>query len=219
MNKKHLIILCALFISSMHAQYNNKDGNRIGFFGGVNHMSVMGTNFDTKPGIGWTAGFQVRGNLYNDWSGVFGINFFESSFDIQGTNKFGGQEDVHYKMNGGQLKFLFSYNIIDNHLSFDIGPMLQFGDKLKIKKNQEEIALNNTYLVAKDIVDITKINGNIFVGVSGGIKRVKLLLNYTYGVNNFMNKLNKDEFLYQQNNGEKFKGHFGMASAQLLVNL
>jgi hypothetical protein len=38
-------------------------------------------------------------------------------------------------------------------------------------------------------------------------------------MNNFLNKLNKDDNLVAKNNGDKFKGHIGILSGQLLFNL
>jgi hypothetical protein len=74
-------------------------------------------------------------------------------------------------------------------------------------------------LKAGDIVDVTTINGNLYFGLTGGSKRVKAIIFYQYGVNNFMNKLNKDDDLKALNGGNKFKGNIGLLGGQILISL
>ena len=129
------------------------------------------------------------------------------------------QEDVKYKIMGAQIRILLSYNIILNHLSVDLGPVLQVNDVLKFNKSSASNIISGTSLQADQIVDISKINGNLYAGISGGSRRVKLVLSYQYGLNNFMNGINKKPASVIANTGKQFSGHYGIVSGQLLLNL
>ncbi|MGX7667892.1 outer membrane beta-barrel protein [Flavobacterium pedocola] len=200
------------------AQHGYRDGNRIGIYGGVTHASLFTSDFDTKPELGWAAGMQVRGNYYNDFSMIFGMQFSENNISVATTSLLQNQ-DVQYKIMGAQIRLLLSYNLVKDHVSLDFGPVLQVNDKMKFDKKFESNIVNGTALTAKDITDINKINGNIYVGVSAGNRRVRAVVNYQYGVNNILNNLNKKEEVKVLNNNHSFSGHLGILSGQVLFNL
>jgi len=217
---KKLLIVLTMFVSiTVFAQHGYRDGNRIGIYGGVNQTSLMTSDFNTKPEMGWGAGMQVRGNYYNDWSMIFGMQFFESNFSVETLSPLLQKQDVKYKLMGAQIRLLLSYNVVEDHVSIDFGPVLQVNDKLKIGKDYENNTVSGTTLTAKEITDITKINGNMYVGISAGGKRVRFVANYQYGVNNILNNLNKKEELKIKNNNSAFSGHTGVISGQILFNL
>ncbi|HSD14171.1 MAG TPA: hypothetical protein VLB74_05955 [Flavobacterium sp.] len=217
--KKLPIISLLLVALQGFAQYGYRDGNRIGIYAGVNQTSLMTSNFDAKPEMGWSAGMQVRGNYYNDFSMIFGMQFSEYNFSVATLSPTMQKEDVKYKLMNGQIRLLLSYNVVKDHVSIDLGPVLQFNDKLKLDgKYETNLLENNVNLTAKDITDITKINGNLYMGISAGNRRVRVLLNYQYGLNNILNNLNEKEELTLKNNGD-FKGHIGILTGQLLFNL
>ena len=218
MKKLHLIVL--LFTATFaFAQHGRRDGNRIGISGGISNMSMFTPNFNTSPESGWIGGFAVRGNYYNDWSAIFGMQFTESNFSVPTTNFVAQQEQVKYTLSGVQVRFLFSYNVIKNHVSVDFGPVLQVNGALKTQDKYKTNIINGTALTVEDIKDITKINGNGYLGISAGGKRVRAVVFYQYGLNNIMNNLNKKADLIVKNNGRDFKGHVGIISGQLLFNL
>jgi hypothetical protein len=109
------------------------------------------------------------------------------------------------------------------HKSYKAGNKISTSIMVKldkaIKATDENNSLTGTPLVAKDILDVTKVNGNLYIGISAGNKRVRAVAFYQYGVNNFLNHLNQNEVLLAKNLGKKFDGHLGLLSAQLLVNL
>jgi hypothetical protein len=72
-----------LITISLSAQYGYRVGNRIGFSGGVSQSTLMNSNFNTKAGIGYAGGFSVRGNYYNNWSMVYGMQFFQNSVSLE----------------------------------------------------------------------------------------------------------------------------------------
>ena len=219
--KSTFLILLIVFCSFVaKAQYGYRDGNRIGISGGVSQMSLLSSNFRAKPEMGFMGGLSVRGNYYNDFSMTFGMQFFNNNFSLETVNSSFKKEDVKYTVEGVQIRILMSYNIIEDYLAVDFGPVLQVNGKLKLEKDNEKNTFSNAPLLqAEDIVDVTTINGNLYFGIIGGSKVVKAVIFYQYGLNNFMNKLNKDEDLKALNNGNKFKGNIGLLSAQLLISL
>lgn len=214
MKKLLVVIMCSSVSFMSFAQHGRRDGNRIGISGGLTYTSLMTPNFNTKPGTGWIGGFSVRGNYYNDWSMIFGMQFMENKFSVETITK-----DVEYKLPAVQIRLLLSANLVKNHLSLDFGPVLQINDKLKINSDDENRIINGTLLTANDIIDVSKINGNIYVGLSAGGRRVRVVGFYQYGLNNFLNKLNNDELRVLQNINHKFKGNLGILSGQILFNL
>ena len=150
---------------------------------------------------------------------IFGMQFTESHFTIATKTPALQNRETPFKVMGAQIRLLLSYNLVKDHVSLDFGPVLQVSDKLKIKATDENNSLAGTPLVAKDILDVTKVNGNLYIGISAGNKRVRAVAFYQYGVNNFLNHLNQNEVLLAKNLGKKFDGHLGLLSAQLLVNL
>lgn len=215
--KKILIVVCALFSIVTVAQRGNKDSNRIGIGGGLTQMSIFTDNFNVTPQQGWTGGFHVRGNFYNDWQMSFGMFFTDSNFSVQ-TRKVVSIVDTNYKLSAVQIYIMPGYVISQNHFNIEFGPVLQINDKLVIDKEAEtNFLVDQPLLTAKDITDVTKINANIYAGINVGFTNVRLRLGYQYGVNNFFNNLNNNSKV--PNIGEKFKGNIGMASGQLTIYL
>ncbi|SFB08867.1 hypothetical protein SAMN05660845_1536 [Flavobacterium swingsii] len=218
--KKIFLVLTFIFSLTITAQHSRRDGNRIGIMGGITQTTLTTSNFASKPANGWVAGMAVRGNYYNDFSAIFGMQFFENNIIVATTKPLSlASEDVNFKTMGVQVRLLASYNLIKNHLSLDFGPVLQINDKLKINSKSELNNVTGTLLTAKEITDVTKLNGNAYVGISAGTKRIRAVVNYQYGLNNFLNNLNNNEELKLKNNNSNFKGHLGIISGQVLFNL
>lgn len=216
--KKTLVSLFCCFTLVAFAQRGYRDGNRIGIYGGINQTSLMTSNFNTKTELGWSAGMQVRGNYYNDFSMIFGMQFSENNFSVETTSPLLQKQEVKHKIMGAQIRLLLSYNVVKDHVSIDFGPVLQVNDKLKTDSKYKDNLLTGTLLTVDQIKDVTKLNGNLYFGISAGGKRVRALINYQYGVNNFLNNLNKKDELKILNGGE-FKGNLGIFTGQVLFNL
>ena len=215
--KRVLIIVCALFSIVGVAQRGHNDSNRIGISGGLTQMSIFTNNFNVTPQTGWTGGFHVRGNFYNDWQMSFGMFFTDSNFSVQ-TRKVVSIVETNYKLSAVQIYLMPGYVISQNHLNIEFGPVLQINDKLTIDKADEaNFLVDQPLLTAKDITDVSKINANIYAGINVGFTNVRLRLGYQYGLNNFFNSLNSNDKV--PNIGEKFKGNIGMASGQLTIYL
>lgn len=188
MNKKMIILL--LLISSLgFAQYGRRDSNMIGVTLGLNQFSVSTSDFESKPGTGWNVGLSMRGNFYNDWDALYGIQFSEYNFKVETLNQTLNDRETNFKLPCANITFQLSYKIIENHLSFEFGPMVQINGKLQVEKTDKD------YLIKGDeettVKDMTKINSFNFyplVGVTAGVRNVRLNVSYQYGLNNMLGK-------------------------------
>ena len=213
MKKRYFTIAFALISMASFAQYGYRDANRIGIFVGMNQFTLNTDNFEAKPETGWNAGLSIRGNFYNDWDMVYAIQFSENNFSVGTTNLILSNEEVNYKLQSVQISLMWSYKIIENHLSVEIGPLAQVNGKLKVDSDKENNTINGTDLLAKDIVDISMFNFYPVAGITFGVKHVRLNVSYQYGVMNMLNNLNDKDL------GVNFKGNPGIANANLIFYL
>ncbi len=201
-----------LMSTAIFAQYEYRDSNRIGIFFGVNQFTLNTNNFEAKPGTGWNAGLSMRGNYYNNWDMVYAIQFSESNFSVA-TNSGFITEDTNYKLPSAQISLMLSYRIVENHLSFEFGPLVQVNGKLSLEKDQENNVIAGTTLLAKDIVAISQFNFYPVIGITAGVRHVRLNVSYQYGVNNMLGNLNN------KNLGVNFKGNPGILNGNLIIYL
>ncbi|WP_395632206.1 PorT family protein [Flavobacterium sp.] len=214
MNKK-LTALLLLFTTLGFAQYGSRDGNRIGISAGISQTTLFTNNFKASPGMGFAGGLSVRGNYYNNWSMIYGMQFFSNNFSLESSFN----QDIKYNIQGVQVRILFSYNVVEDHVSLDFGPVLQVNGKLKVDPTDENRILKGTLLAANQIVDISPVSGNFYLGCSAGSKTIRAVIFYEYGFTNILNKLNKDDALQTLNNGDSFKGNLGSINGQVIINL
>ncbi len=215
MKKLFFSISLAFLSLTTFSQYRNKDGNRIGITLGVSQATLTTSNFGTNPGIGWNGGLSVRGNYYNNWSMIYGMQFFQNNFEVETVTPTLQRADTKYSLSGAQIRLLLSYNVVKNHVSLDFGPVLQINGKFKMNSAEENYNIAGTTLKAKDISDVNPINGNAYIGLSAGGTRLRAVLFYQYGFTNILNKINSQEGIGNYN----FKGNLSSISAQVLFNL
>ena len=214
---KKIVVAFAFLISVFsYSQYRQKDSNHIGISGGITQLNLFSDQFNAKPETGWVVGLSVRGNYYNNFQMIYGMQFTDSNFSLQSVlNK-----DINYKLSAVQVHLLLSYMLVENHLTVELGPVLQVNGKLKVDDTDENLLLKDSPLLqAKDIVDINPISGNIYGGITFGFTNFRINVNYQYGFINAMNKLNKDDALVLRNGNKDFKGNFGMLSGMLTIYL
>lgn len=212
---KKLLLFVSVYFSmmSIYAQYGYRDSNRIGLTFGINQSVLHTKNFETFSGNGWNGGLSLRGNFYNDWDMVYSIQFSENNFSVA-TNKLAAiDEKVEYKLSAAQVSLQLSYVLVENHLTFEMGPIIQVNGKMKIDQNKENNIINGTTLLAKDIVDVSKINLYPVVGLTAGFKHLRLNVSYQYGVTNMLGKLNSN------NLGYDFKGNMGILNGNVIIFL
>lgn len=215
MNK--LAFLLIMISTVAVAQRGYKDSNRIGIGAGLTQMNIYTSNFEVTPESGWIGGLSVRGNYYNDWQMSFGMFFNDSNFSIPSQNGF-LQGKTSFKMSAVQIYIVPSYVVVEDYLNLEFGPVLQVNGKLGIDKNDEtNILLDQPGLIAKDILDVSKINANFYVGINGGIKNIRARIGYQYGVTNFFGNLKNNDAV--KLTGEKLKGNIGLISGQITIYL
>jgi hypothetical protein len=170
-------------------------------------------NFQTTPDIGWNAGLSVRGNFYDNWDMVYALQFSENNFAVD-TRKFNVQNvDVNYKLASAQISLQLSYILVENHLSLEFGPILQVNGKFTISAEDENNTITGTNLLAKDILDVSKLNFYPTVGLTAGVRHFRLNLSYQYGINNMLENLNSKEL------GVNFKGNPGILNGNIILYL
>ena len=197
------------------AQQGYRDGNRIGISFGISQTTLFTNNFDTKPEMGFAGGLSVRGNYYNNWSMIYGMQFFSNNFSLESTLN----QKMKYNLSGVQIRLLLSYNVVEDHVSLDFGPVLQINGKLKTDSANETKTIKGTLLKANQIEDVSPLSGNFYVGCSAGNKVIRAVIFYEYGFTNILNRLNKEEDLKPLNNGDKFKGNLGTINGQVIFTL
>ncbi len=218
---KNLFFTSILFFFSItsYSQYGERDGNRIGITVGVSQTTLTTSNFITKPGIGWNGGLSVRGNYYNNWSMIFGMQFFQNNFKLETLTPTFQKADINYSLSGAQVRLLLSYNVVKNHVSLDFGPVLQVNGNLSVDAKEENNSISGTLLKANQILEVNKINGNLYAGISAGNRRIRAIVFYQYGFTNSLNNLNSQDGLRLLNGNREFKGNLGTISGQILFNL
>ncbi|HEX9981579.1 MAG TPA: outer membrane beta-barrel protein [Flavobacterium sp.] len=207
MKKIKTLILLAGFSFAAHAQYDYRDSNRIGISIGLNQFTLNTSDVESKPGTGWNGGLSVRGNFYNDFDMVYAIQFSENNFEVATVNGF-AEEQVKFKLPSAQISLLLSYKIVENHLSIELGPMIQVNGKLTFAEDDEENIVSGTTLTAKEFSDISKFNFYPTVGITAGLKQFRVNVMYQYGVTNILGNLDGN-----------LTGHAGILSGSVIFYL
>ena len=209
--KKALLAAVLLTSAMASAQYGYRDSNMIGIYGGINQTNLQTDNFDVKAGTGWNFGFSIRGNFYNDFDMVYGIQFSENKFSVPTSNGITLlPQDVDYKIQGVKISLMPSYNIVYNHLSIEAGPVLQVNGKLKYDEELETNVIDGTLATVKDLEEVSTFNILGAVGLTAGVRHVRLNVQYQYGFNNFLSSVDEEPF------GKKPKGNLGIITGNLI---
>lgn len=212
MKRLYFTFVFAFISMAVFAQYDYRDSNRIGISFGVNQFDLNTNNFQTKPGTGWNGSLSMRGNYYNNWDMVYTMQFSENNFSVTTDSGF-ITEDTNYKLSSVQISLMWSYKIIESHLSIEMGPLVQINGKLNAEKGKENNIISGTTLFAKDIEDISKFNFYPVIGLTAGFRHVRLNVSYQYGINNMLGNLNKQDL------GISFKGNPGIVNGNLIIYL
>lgn len=200
------VTLAFLFFVHSHAQRNYDSYNRLGLQGGYTLFDITTSDFMTKSGSGLMAGFTTRGSFRNQFDLVYGISFYNSNIQIQGTNLGSTpgnyrREWMNYTIQAAQINFLGSFNIIRHHFSLEFGPVLNVNGKMKLESDQYQgfkVEGSPTFL-AEDLENISKVNFRVMGGLTAGLENFRLSAQYQYGVTNMLQNLNdlgkgKDDF-------------------------
>jgi hypothetical protein len=211
--KKFFFTVGFVFMATLgFAQYNYRDSNRIGITFGINQFTLTTKNFQTKPETGWNGGLSIRGNYYDNWDMVYAIQFSENNFSVNTISGF-ITEDIKFKLSSAQISLMASYELVENQLSFEFGPLVQVSSKLKTDSANADNKITGTDILAKDITNISRFNFYPVVGVTAGFKHFRANISYQYGINNMLGNLNNLDL------GVKLKGHPGILNANLIIYL
>ena len=197
-----------LLIQSTFGQKNYDQYNRIGATGGYTIFDINTSDFQTKEGSGFIAGFTTRGAFRNNFDLIYGLSFYSSSLGIlgKGANITTGftEEYVDFSIQGVQLNFLGSYNIVKHHLSLDFGPVVNINGKMKLDNDRYQFYVvdEENGFTAEEIQDISKFNFNVVGGLTAGLESFRISAHYQYGITNTFNKLND-----QNLKNSDFEGH------------
>ena len=179
-----------LFITTFgFAQYGRRDSNMIGITLGLNQFSVNTSDFEAKTGTGWNVGLAMRGNFYNNWDAIYGLQFSEYNFKVATLNATLNDRETNFKLPCANITFQLSYKFIENHLSVEFGPMVQINGKLAVANSDEEYLIKgDEETIAKDLTNISNFNFYPLVGITAGVRNVRLNVSYQYGLNNMFGK-------------------------------
>lgn len=213
MKKRFITSVLILISSAVFSQYDYRDSNRIGITVGVNQLTLNTKNFTTTPEMGWNAGLSMRGNFYDDWDMVYAIQFSENNFSLNTKNSILFDEKVNQKLASAQISLQLSYRLIENHLTFEFGPLVQINGKLKTDYDKENNTISGTTLKVKDIAAINQFNFYPTVGLTFGVRHFRANISYQYGINNMLEGLNS------KNLGYTFKGNPGILNGNLIIYL
>ncbi len=192
------------------SQRNFEEYNLLGFNGGITFFDIETSNFQTKQRTGFVGGFTTRGTFYNDFDLIYGINFVSNQLSILAMDANipnSKSTYLNYSIQGVQITFMASYNIIRHHLTLEAGPVLYVNGKMKLKSENFSDHIIDGYqtLKATDIENISKVNFHVLGGLSTGIRNFRLSAHYQYGVSNTLRALNDRDI--EKSNAGSFKGN------------
>lgn len=202
------LALAILFISisQVQAQRNFKEFNVIGVSGGLTLYDINTDDFITTSRESYMLGFQMRGNVYNNFDMIYGIAFYDTKLGISASSIpiVGNKEVLDFNMQSAQISILGGYKIIKEHLSVEVGPILNVNGKLTLKDTPFENYIVEGYntLRAIDLEDVSKVNFHLAAGLTAGFRNFRVFGQYQYGVTNVLNKLNS-----QNLEKDNFKGN------------
>lgn len=206
-----LVAFTILFVTNTFSQkgyYRIQNG--FGIMGALTQFDIQTDNFETKAENGWMASASATVDIPNKWYNIsYAIQLSENKISILGRPDLLAQpEEVTYKMFAAQVALLMHIKTIGSYVTLDVGPMLQYNDRLLIDdKDQENFIIENyNNLFAQDISEISKFNFNGAVGLTAGFESIKARVQYIYGFTNTLKKLNTRD-LNTDGGDSNFKGN------------
>ena len=215
------LVICLLLTVNLHAQRRiSSSYNRLGIQAAVTYGGIETSNFETQSKISYLAGLTTRANVYNNFTIIYGVNFFESRTGLNLQRETGQDfHEIDFKTTGAQLNLFLGHKLIGEHLSFEAGPILQINSKWSTSEEYKNYYVEDYNLQAKDLEDISKIHLNVAANISTGFRSFKFWFQYQYGVTNMFKKLNTVELQQQEPKAVNLEGHIGMALAGVVVYL
>ena len=215
-----LLIFAVMFTVTSHAQrkFPPNSYNRLGIQGGITYGNLHSDDFSFIDRYGYTAGLSTRATAGKNIFFIYGVNFHEFRTALETLHPgLLEPEEIDFKATGVQINFFVGHKLIGEHLSFEMGPLIQINSKLSPEEGKENFLLQEYDLIASDLEEISRMNFSLAAGISGGLPGVKLWLQYQYGLSNLFSKYNYDELREKDPAVSGLKANMRMVTAGLVV--
>jgi hypothetical protein len=230
MKNKHLLLLvaiCVCFVTQTNAQRRKAKGtvnikNGFAIAGGLTQYNILTDNFTTTKGEGWIFGMSATVDLPHKFYNVsYGMQLSENTLGIAAKPSLTTSSidnSVDYKIFTAQVAFLWHLKLGTDHLTLDVGPMLQYNSDLELKDEDKENYIIDGFnsVTAKDFKNLNNVNFNGAIGLTAGISHFKVKAQYIYGVTNILGGLNKEDFAKDLD--KKFKGNQSMLAFTVMFS-
>lgn len=169
---KNILLVCAVVILfsgfQSNAQKNFKEFNLIGISAGLTSFNINTSDFKTSQRDSYMFGFQMSGNVYNNFDMIYGIAFYDTKVAVSAMNtaNSGQRRDLEYNLQSAQISVLWGYKVIREHLSIEAGPVLNISGKLTLKDTQFEDYIIDGYSTLR-AVDLEIFHRQIFIWQAG----------------------------------------------------
>jgi len=207
------VTVALFFFQFATAQRNYDQNNHLGLIGGIGFFDINTADFETEQGTGYLFAFTTRGSFYNNIDLIYGVNFIQNEIGILANNLIDPSSNfqsqyVNYTMQAVQINLLGSFNIINNHLSIEAGPVLNVNGKLKLDSEEFENFTVEGYdtITSGDLENVSRVHFHVATGITAGIENFRLGAMYQYGVTNLFSRFNESETLIVPE-GKSFKGN------------
>jgi len=215
-----LLIFAVMFTVTSHAQrkFPPNSYNRLGIQGGITYGNLHSDDFSFIDRYGYTAGLSTRATAGKNIFFIYGVNFHEFRTALETLHPgLLEPEEIDFKATGVQINFFVGHKLIGEHLSFEMGPLIQINSKLSPEEGKENFLLQEYDLIASDLDEISRMYFSLAAEISGGLPGVKLWLQYQYGLSNLFNKYNYDELREKDPAVPSLKANMRMVTAGLVV--
>ena len=128
---------------------------------------------------------------------------------------------ARYNLIGAQVNLLFSYGLLGQNLSIDIGPALLVNGKMKLDdpNDASNIVSGFTTLRAEELEEVSRINPFAVIALTGGFESVRFTIQYQYGFTNFLGNYNDQNFTDVQAATTNFKANTSLLSGGVVFYL
>lgn len=213
------LTITAVFLTSAHAQrkFPPNSYNRLGLQGGLTYGNLHSEDFQFTDQIGYTAGLTTRATAGKNIFFIYGVNFYEFKTSLNTLEPISLEpEEIDFTATGVQINLFVGHKLIDEYLSFEMGPLVQINSKLSPEEGKENNNLIEYDLVASDLEEITRMNFSLAAGISGGLPNIKMWIQYQYGISNLFNKFNYAELREKDPAVPSLKGNMRMVAAGIV---
>jgi len=194
--------------------------NWVGVQGGITYSKISSDDLDFNYETGYTGGFSTRATAGDHILFIYGINFFKAktSMEVREVNTLEPRK-INFNLSGAQINFFLGYRILGEHLSVELGPILQLSGKLTPDEGSENYGLRDYDTDVEVLENITKANMSLAAQISGGFPKLKLWVQYQYGISNMFGDIDLQTIPEQESAAEDPRGTMRMATAGIVFYL